>query len=114
MTAITTGEYDNIDKYTHDGKIYYIEYNDDTPEERHLFVEMEYDILKKEVTKNYWRADRHDDSYMHGRDMCKDMKRAFELSKTKTMQLPPPQGKLFYGELNLGEDDFIWDVISKK
>jgi len=114
MTALTSGEYDNIDKYTHDGKTYYIEYNDDTPEERHLFVEMEYDILKKEITKHYWRADKHDDSYMHGRNMHKDMRRIFERSKIETMPLPSPQGKLNYVGFDLGGDDYTWKVTSKK
>lgn len=100
MTSITLGEYDNIDKYTHDGKTYYIEYNDDTPEERHLFVEMEYDILKKEITKHYWRADNYCDSYIHGRNIHKDMKIA--LDKVKPTQLPPPSGKLTYLGVDLG------------
>lgn len=57
---------------------------------------MEYDILKREIAKHYWRADRYDDSYMYGRNTHKDMKRVFELSKIKTVKPHPPDGKFTY------------------
>ena len=57
---------------------------------------MEYDILKREIAKHYWRDDRHDDSYVYGRNTHRDMKRVFEISKTKTVKPRPPDGNFTY------------------
>ena len=59
-------DFDFIDRYTHDGKIYIVKYNESSPKDIHLFVEKEFDILNKKATGKYWRAETHEDTYQHG------------------------------------------------
>lgn len=49
-------DFDVIDRYTHDGKVYLIKYNESDDENKHLFVEKEFDILNNKTTDKYWRA----------------------------------------------------------
>lgn len=51
-----SSNYDNIDKYTYNSKTYYVEYNDDTPNDEHLSIEMEYDIIPAKITSNPWKT----------------------------------------------------------
>lgn len=66
IVSIVQGDYDNVDTYTHDGKTYYVQYNDDTPDDLHLFVEKEYDVANQKVTNNYWKTE-NGETYIHGR-----------------------------------------------
>jgi hypothetical protein len=95
MTAVTGGMYDVEDCYTHDWKEYWIKYNTETPEEKHLFVAMQYDILKGETTKKYWKADKGGDSYTHGVSMTKTLMSM----KVNPVNMIEPLGKLFFMEM---------------
>lgn len=53
---LLNSEYDNIDIYVCNLKTYYIEYNDDTPDDKHLSVEMEYDIVAEKTTSKFWKT----------------------------------------------------------
>lgn len=104
LTSITAGLYDIEDCYTHDWKEYWIKYNRETPEEKHLFVAMQYDIINKKLTNNYWKADKGGDSYMHGQSMTKSLLKA----SVSLSNMPPPLGLMFYN------DDFTWEIKTKK
>lgn len=74
---LLSSNYDNIDKYIYNLKTYYIEYNDNTPNDKHLSVEMEYDIIGEKVTSKLWKT-IHENSFQHGRGIEKAFKEVFE------------------------------------
>ena len=92
------GEYDNCDTCVFDGKTFVIEWNDATPKDVHVTVEMEYDFIEK-ITENYWRTE-HRNSYTHYRPM-----KVMDLKDVKPMN--PPLGNLAYL-------DFDWNIGTKK
>ena len=105
------GKYDNIDEYIHNGITYKVEWDDDKPEELHVSVDMEYDISNKKLTGSPWKTDEKD-SYMHGRNIGKDLERRFkEIKKVKPVPMPEPTGNLFYMEPKC---DFEWDIVTPK
>jgi hypothetical protein len=99
------GKYDNCDTYTHNGLKYNVEYNDNTPNDRHISVEMEYDLIEKKFTGNLWKVDS-EDSYIHGRSMSRELDRIINGKTYKPNPMPEPTGKLFF-------NDFIWDVVPR-
>lgn len=68
-----SSNYDNIDIYTYNSKTYYVEYNDDTPNDKHLLIEMEYDITAEKVTSKLWKT-THENSFQHGRNIVNELK----------------------------------------
>lgn len=97
---VTYGEYDVEDKYTHDFKIYWVKYNLDTPNEKHLFVEQEFDIFKRELTGKSWLAENGGDSYVHGMSMTKKLMS----TKAEPAKTPEPLGKLYFFDIESGEE----------
>lgn len=99
------GKYDNIDEYVHKGILYRVEWDDDKPEELHVFVDMEYDIENKRLTGNPWKTEEKD-RYSHGRNSSKMLERAFKKFANENPPVAPmaaPIGQLFY-------NDLIWDL----
>ena len=108
------GDYDNSYKYTHEGITYRVEYNDDTPDEKHISVEMEYDIKNKKFTGNLWKGE-YKDSYLHGRNTSRDWERKFrKLTKIEPCPMSEPIGKLFFLDFDHGNNDFEWDVVANR
>jgi hypothetical protein len=105
LVSVFPGEYDNIDRYTHDWKVYYVAYNNDNPSGKHLFVEMEYDIINKQITKNTWTTDNGSDTYTHGIGIGGIFKNFKNATRIKPHDIPAPDGKFFY-------TDYAWDVES--
>ncbi len=66
VVMLLNSDYDNIDMCTHDSKTYYIEYNDDTPNDKHLSIEMEYDIMAAKTTSKLWKT-TNNNTFQHGR-----------------------------------------------
>lgn len=99
VVRMTLGEYDVEDKYTHDFKIYWIKYNSDTPNEKHLFVEKEFDIFKRELTGKYWPAENGGDSYVHGMGMAKNLMSM----KAEPAKTPEPLGGFYFFDPVIGE-----------
>lgn len=97
------GDYDNCDTYTHNGLKFNVEYNDDAPNDRHVSVEMEYDLTEKKFTGKPWKTDAKD-SYIHGRNTAKDFARAVKDKIYEPKAMSEPTGKLFF-------NDFMWDVV---
>lgn len=100
------GDYDNAEKYIHNKRKFFVRWNDDTPDEKHIFISMEYDLLNNEFTKNPWKYDV-DDCYMRSRNESRCLARVLMNEQTLNINLPPPTGKLNYM-------DFEWDVVCKK
>ena len=100
--------YDNVEEYTHMGKSYRVEWNDDTPDEKHIFVQMMYNHDTKEYEKP-WRSEENG-TYRKFRSFHRDMRRSFERmmdkqGEIKPVQIPEPMGKLFYLDA-----PFEWDL----
>lgn len=93
------GNYDNAEIYVHDRKKFFVRWNDDTPDEKHIFISMEYDLLNNEFTKNPWKYDVND-YYMRSPNVSRCLARAL----ANKQSLPLPKGKLNYM-------DFEWDVV---
>ena len=83
-------KFDVIEEYVYKGRKYYVKYNDDTPNDKHIFIEKEFDIIKNETTEKYWRH-KGSDKYSLGRK--------YKMPKfdfTRTNNIEPPLGELFY------------------
>lgn len=89
------GEYDNYDVCTYKGRSFVIEWDDATPKDVHVSIEMEYDYIDKKFTDNYWRTDRRD-GYIHRRSIKVD-------DMLPVSPMAEPLGKLQYM-------DFDWDL----
>lgn len=87
--------YDNIDVFIHNRKKYLVKYNDETPEDRHIYVSMVYDVLNEKFTNQPWRYDSGS-KYMHYRNTMKDMMETLQELYTNTIEIDPPIGKLLY------------------
>lgn len=99
--------YDNIETYIHKNKKYQVKWNDKTPDKKHLFVFMEYDILKGCFTKRPWRYDEKD-SYSFHRNAWKMMLKPLTENDTKPIPVEPmsmPIGNLFFMD---------WDSTQQK
>ena len=98
------GKFDNAEIYTHLNKKYVVRWNDDAPEDKHLFIEMEYDLTKKEFTNRPWKQDKHEDSYRKSRNSANDLIRALSEHKVGEVYHPEPMsepiGQLFFTDLN--------------
>ena len=97
------GNYDNYDTYTHNGLKFEVAYNDDTPNDKHISVEMEYDLTEKKFTGKPWKGD-YEDSYIHGRNTSRDFARAIREKTFEPKAMEPPCGNLFF-------NDFMWDIV---
>lgn len=99
--------YDNIETYIHKNKKYQVKWNDETPDKKHLFVFMEYDILKGQFTKRPWRYEEKD-SYSFHRNTWKMMLKSLTENDTKPIPVEPmskPMGNLFFMD---------WDFTQQK
>lgn len=92
--AIFDETYDCIEKYTHDGYVYLIKFNEETPDDKHLFVQKEFDIANNKITDRFWKADTHDDLFLPLANMGRIFFNSDDLIRSNP--LPPPSGKLFY------------------
>jgi hypothetical protein len=91
-------DYDNVEEYTHNGKTFRIAWDDFKENDRHYFVQMEYDIAKKDVTQKTWDAKSYKDSYRCGKSSKHFFKKMCEATNeifgTHPMELP--KGNLFF------------------
>ena len=93
--------YDIIEEYHHDGIHYFVKWLDESPEDKHIFVDMEYDIKKNKFTGQPWKYDdKGKDYYTQHRNMAKDfVKRMQALDTVEPIPMfEPPKGILFFVE----------------
>lgn len=110
-----SGNYDIIEMYYHKGKTYLVEWNEDTPNDKHISVRMMYDTQKKEFTNSYWPNDDSTppQTYYRQRSWVKEVK---EMMGTYAEPLPvkpmaEPIGKLQYMEYMGGKNNItFWDI----
>lgn len=91
--------YDNIETYIHKNKKYQVKWDDNTPDEKHLFIFMEYDILNDKYTNRPWRYDEKD-SYGFHRNLMKN----FLNTVKKSISVKPmsePVEKLFFDDIDI-------------
>lgn len=85
--------YDNTETYVHNGIRYKVEWDDDTPEDKHVFIYAEYNLANKNFTGKPWReSNGARDYYSHRK--CLKLKPS--ASFIKEMPMSEPMGKLFY------------------
>ena len=103
-----SGKYDIIEMYYHKGKTYLVEWDEDTPNDKHISVRMMYDTQKNEFTNSYWPNDDNApvQTYYRQRSWIKEMmKTCAEPLPVKPMA--EPISKLHYMEY-MG--DFTWEI----
>ena len=54
-----------------------IEYNDNTPNDKHLSIEMEYDIIAGKTTSKLWKT-TNKNTFQHGCSIVNEFKKAYE------------------------------------
>lgn len=86
--------YDNIDVFIHNRKKYLVKYNDETPDDKHIYVSMVYDILNEKLTNQPWRYDTGNE-YVHYRNLMKDMTESLKELYVNQIPMKPPRGDLF-------------------
>lgn len=91
--------YDNVDTYIRDGVEYRVEWNDPTPEEKHVLVKMEYSLADDCFTNNVWETDKGE-TYYHARPF------KWEEKTIEVKPMAPPLGKLLYFD----PIDCEWDL----
>lgn len=108
--------YDNIETYTHNGKTFRIEWNDDTPYDKHMFIRMEYDIQANNFTGRHWEAETNEDTFSEHRSARTILKNAMETLREEMRNgskplkfMSQPDCKLYYMDV-----PFEWDVITPK
>lgn len=84
--------YDNMDVFIHNRKKYAVKYNDETPEDRHIYVSMVYDILNEKFTNQPWGYDTGNE-YVHYRNVMKDMTETLFVNQ---IPMESPRRDLFF------------------
>lgn len=95
--------YDNADTYVRDGIEYCVEWNDSTPEDKHVHIKMEYNLKYDYFTNNAWRVDTGE-TYYHTRPF------KWEGKEIEVKPMAPPLGKLFY----IDPLDCEWELSGPK
>jgi len=101
------GEYDNCAEMHHAGKHYRMYWNDDNPDVREFYIEMEYDLINNKFTDVPWRHYEnggYEDYYYH--QHIERLKYDEELQDVKPMS--PPMGQLLYFDIKDGSSKFDW------
>lgn len=98
-------EYDIVETYIHNNKKYQVKWNEDTPDEKHIFLFMEYDVVNEQFTNKVWKFDEKD-SYTYSSNPAKTLQKHLEQHKITESTMPLPTGKLLYN----GFIDFDWDI----
>lgn len=89
IVPLVYSAYDNVDTYVRDGIEYRVEWNDLTPEDKHVNVKMEYNLTNGRFTNNVWKVDTRE-TYYHARPFKWDEK------TIEVKPMAPPLGKLLY------------------
>lgn len=95
--------YDNVDTYVRDGIEYRVEWNDSTPEDKHVNIKMEYNLMDDCFTNKVWRVDTGE-TYYHTRPF------KWEGKEIEVKPMAPPIGKLFYFD----PSDCEWELKGPK
>ena len=82
--------YDNVETYTHNGKTFRIEWNDKTPDDKHMFIRMEFDIKAKNFTGRHWEAETNEDTFSEHKSGRAMLERAMEKFKESIERAPFP------------------------
>ena len=88
VVSLLNSKFDNIDRYTYNGKTYYVEYDDENPNDKHLSIEVEYDIINEKSTSKVWRT-TNNNTFQHGRSCG-------SIFKVTEQKLDRPTGNLFW------------------
>lgn len=57
INKVVCSDYDNSTTIQHNHKEYVVEWNNETPDEKHIYMLCEFDCLRNEFSGNYWRID---------------------------------------------------------
>jgi len=104
--------YDNVETYTHNGKTFRIEWNDKTPDDKHMFIQMEFDIKAKNFTGRHWEAKTNEDTFSEHKSGRAMLERALEKFKESVERAPFPLPSMSptMGSLFFMDPIFDWDI----
>lgn len=91
-------DYDFIEEYQYKNRKYKVKWNEDTPDDKHYYRVVEYDIIEDKVGSKAWTYEGMD-SYTTYRNLSKQWKKWFQEDKkmeANPIAIEPPTGKLFY------------------
>ena len=104
VVLFNLNEYDIVETYIHNNKKYQIKWNEDTPDEKHIFLFMEYDVVNEQFTNKVWKFDEKD-SYNYSSNSAKILQKHLDQHKNTESTMPLPTGILLY-------NGFDWDIDS--
>lgn len=97
-------DYDVIETYYYNNNKYKVKYYDDNKDDKHIFVDMEYDLINECFTNKRWRYSVQN-SYYHTRNYIKDMSKSMKhLDVIPINTIQEPTGKLFWMDFNTDDD----------
>ena len=105
--------YDNTETYIHNGIEYKVEWDDDTPEDKHVFIYAEFNLAIQSFTGKPWRKDGIQEFYSHRK--CLKLKHLSELLDIEK-PMEEPSGMIFYTDPRIDAFDFgdIETLFEKK
>lgn len=103
--------YDNTETYIHNGIEYKVEWDDDTPEDKHVFIYAEFNLANQNFTGKPWRVHGTQEFYSHRR--CLSFKHLSELIDVEK-PMEEPTGMMFYNDPRIEAFELIGNDIVKE
>lgn len=103
MQSLAYSAHDNVETYVRDGVEYHVEWDDYAPNEKHVYVKMEYSIVGNRFTDKAWQVDTGE-TYYHQRPF------KWEEKTIEVKPMPEPIGSLYFME----PTDCEWEIKTPK
>ena len=88
-------DFDIVETYYYKNNLYKVKYYNDCPDDKHIYVSTEYDLIDNSFTDKKWRY-THEDSYDIQRNCMKSMCQM--LKEVEPMNMAEPSGEFFFME----------------
>ena len=96
IETLSLSFYDNTEIYIHDSIKYKVEWDDDTPEDKHVFIYAEFNLISQKFTGKPWKVLNDSVDYYSYR---RNLKLKTRQVNVQPMSMSEPVGKLYYLDL---------------